>query len=80
LRNDVLGTEVVLRGADPELCDALARKGFDVVRRPDVILIEVEGEARVGEVLADAIAAGAHVVEVSRRRETLEDLFMRRSR
>ena len=42
-------------------------------------MIEVEGEARVGEVLQDALAAGAQVVEVSRRRETLEDLFLRRA-
>jgi ABC-2 type transport system ATP-binding protein len=79
LRSDVLGTEVVLAHAPEELCTALAAKGFNVVRRPDVVLVEIEGEARVGEVLADALGAGAHVVELSRKRETLEDLFLRRA-
>jgi ABC-2 type transport system ATP-binding protein len=39
----------------------------------------VVGEARVGEVLRAALDAGAHVVEVTPRRETLEDLFLRRA-
>jgi ABC-2 type transport system ATP-binding protein len=49
------------------------------MRRPDVVLVEIEGEARVGEALAEAMAAGAHVVELSPKRETLEDLFLRRA-
>lgn len=79
LRGDVLGTEITLADAGDELCDKLAALGCSVSRRPDVVLIGVEGEARVSEVLREALAAGARVIEVSRRRETLEDLFMRRS-
>jgi ABC-2 type transport system ATP-binding protein len=79
LRGDVLRTEVVLAHASDALCDALAGRGLAVVRRPDVVLVEIEGEAYVGEVLSEAIGAGAQVVEVSRRRETLEDLFLRRA-
>jgi ABC-2 type transport system ATP-binding protein len=79
LRGEVLGTEVALAGATPELCGELGDKGFTVVRRPDVVLVEIEGEAPVGEVLQMALAAGAQVVEVSRRRETLEDLFLLRA-
>ena len=79
LRGDVLGTEITLAGADDELSDKLAALGCSVSRRTDVVLIGVEGEAQVTEVLREALAAGARVIEVSRRRETLEDLFMRRS-
>jgi ABC-2 type transport system ATP-binding protein len=79
LRRDVLGTEIVLAEAPEALCDALTAKGFNVVRRPDVVLVEIEGDAHVGEVLTEALARGARVVELSRRRETLEDLFLRRA-
>ena len=42
-------------------------------------MVEVEGEARVREVLERSLRAGAQVVEVTPRRETLEDLFLRRA-
>ena len=35
--------------------------------------------ASVGEVLRAALDAGAQVVEVTPKRETLEDLFLRRA-
>jgi ABC-2 type transport system ATP-binding protein len=79
LRGEVLGTEVALAGATPELCDELTGKGFTLVRRPDVVLVEIQGEAPVGEVLRSALDAGAQVIEVSRKRETLEDLFLLRA-
>jgi ABC-2 type transport system ATP-binding protein len=79
VRGDVLGTEIVLAGASEALCTALAASGLTVGRRPDVVVVELEGEARVGEVLKQALAAGAQVVEVSRRRETLEDLFLKKA-
>jgi ABC-2 type transport system ATP-binding protein len=79
LRGEVLRTEITLAGADEALREALRAKGLGVGVRPDVVVVDLEGEARVGEVLKDALAAGAQVVEVSRRRETLEDLFLRRA-
>ncbi len=79
LRGDVLGTEVALAAASDALCDALTEQGFKLIRRPDVVLIEIDGEARVGEVLKQALAAGARVTEVSRKRETLEDLFLKKA-
>ncbi len=79
LRGDVLGTEIVLARASEELCASLARSGFHVARRTELVLVELEGEARVGEVLEQALAAGAQVVEVSRKRETLEDVFLRQA-
>jgi ABC-2 type transport system ATP-binding protein len=79
LRGEVLGAEIVLAGATDELCASLTSRGFDVVRRSELVLVELEGEERVGEVLEAALAAKAHVLEVSRKRETLEDVFLRQA-
>ena len=79
LRGEVLGTEIALAAASDALCAELAAEGFTVSRGPTCSLVEIEGEARVGEVLKDALAAGAQVIEVVPKRETLEDLFLRRA-
>ncbi|MFT3775654.1 MAG: ABC transporter ATP-binding protein [Minicystis sp.] len=79
LRGEVLATEITLAGADDALSAKLEADGLTVKRRPDVVVVSCEGEAKVSDVLQAALAAGAQVVEVSRRRETLEDLFMRRA-
>jgi ABC-2 type transport system ATP-binding protein len=42
-------------------------------------VVEVESALRVEEVLKLALAHGSHIVEVAPRKETLEDLFMRRA-
>jgi ABC-2 type transport system ATP-binding protein len=79
LRGDVIRTEVTLANVGPELESALVEKGFTVHRRPDLVIVDVEGEGRVGEALRAALDGGAQVVEVTPRRETLEDLFLRRA-
>jgi ABC-2 type transport system ATP-binding protein len=58
---------------------ALSAAGFKVIGRGTNTVVEIEGEARVAEVLALALANAARVVEVTSKRETLEDLFMRRA-
>jgi ABC-2 type transport system ATP-binding protein len=79
LRGDVIRTEVMLAGVGADLESALVEMGFTVNRRPDLVLVDILGEGRVGEVLRVALDAGAQVVEVTPRRETLEDLFLRRA-
>jgi ABC-2 type transport system ATP-binding protein len=79
LRGEVLRTEVTLAHVSAELAEELAGKGLSVNRRAEVVVVDVEGEDRVREVLRAALEAGAHVVEVTPRRETLEDLFLRRA-
>jgi ABC-2 type transport system ATP-binding protein len=79
LRGEVLRTEVTLVGATPALIQALHAAGFSASPRGGVTFVEVEGDARVREALETALAAGAQVVEVTPRRETLEDLFLRRA-
>ena len=79
LRGDVIRTEVTLAGVNEALETLLVEKGFTVNRRPDLVLVDVEGEGRVGDALRAALDAGAQVVEVTPKRETLEDLFLRRA-
>jgi ABC-2 type transport system ATP-binding protein len=79
LRGDVLRTEVTLASVSDEAKAALAEARFELLERPGVHMIEVEGEARVDELLAIALEHKARVVEVSPKKETLEDLFMRRA-
>jgi ABC-2 type transport system ATP-binding protein len=74
----VLRTEIVLAEVGEALRAELAPLGA-LKERPGVTVIEVEGDARVGDTLRVALAGGAKVVEVVPRRETLEDLFMRRA-
>jgi ABC-2 type transport system ATP-binding protein len=79
LRGEVLHTDVVVGGMSAELRDKLVADGFSVKDRADVVLVAVEGEERVSELLSAVLAANAKVLEVSPKRETLEDLFMRRA-
>ena len=79
LRGDVLRTDVSLAGASAELRAGLEGAGYVVRDRGDVLLVEVVGQSAVGDVLSQALAAGAAVVEVTPRRETLEGLFMNRA-
>ncbi|AUX45597.1 ABC transporter ATP-binding protein [Sorangium cellulosum] len=79
LRGDVLRTDITLAGATDALLAQLAAMGFATSRRGDVALVDVQGEAHVQKVLEQSLAAGAQIVEVTPRRETLEDLFMRRA-
>ena len=79
LRSDVLRTDVILGGASDALVGKLEAAGLTVKKRPEVVVIEVEDEAKVGDVLKDALAEGASVLELARKRETLEDLFLRQA-
>jgi len=79
LRGEVLRTEITLAALDDAAKAALEGAGLTLQERPGVFLIDVEGEARVDEVLALALEHKARVVEVSPKKETLEDLFMRRA-
>ncbi len=79
LRGDVLRTDVTLAGMSEALQSSLEASGHRVHARADVMVVEVEGEKQVGDVLRAALEAGAQVIEVSPRRETLEDLFLRRA-
>jgi ABC-2 type transport system ATP-binding protein len=79
LRAEVRRVEVTLAGVSQALRDQLAGDGLVVQEAGGHVMVEVEGDDRVPKVLAAALEAHARVVEVAPRRETLEDLFMRRA-
>jgi ABC-2 type transport system ATP-binding protein len=79
LRGEVLHTDVTLAGASASLRSALSEQGLKVHERPDVIVVELQGDAKVASLLRQALDAGAQVIEVTPRRETLEDLFLKRA-
>jgi ABC-2 type transport system ATP-binding protein len=79
LRSDVRRVEVTLGDVPESLAGKLAADGFVNRRVGEHLLVEIEGDGNVPKVLGDALSAGARVVEVIPRRETLEDLFMRRA-
>jgi ABC-2 type transport system ATP-binding protein len=79
LRGDVLRTDITLAGMSESLRSTLEELGCRVHARADVVVVEVEGDKQVADALRAALGAGAQVIEVAPRRETLEDLFLRRA-
>ncbi len=79
LRGEVLHTDVALDQASEELEGRMKQEGHKTHRRAGLLVVEIQGSSRVHEVLRAALDAGAPVVEVTPRRETLEDLFFRRA-
>jgi ABC-2 type transport system ATP-binding protein len=79
LRAEVRRVEVTLGDVPPALRERLTADGLTVKEAGGDVVIEIEGDDKVPKILAAALEAGARVVEVAPRRETLEDLFMRRA-
>ena len=79
LRSDVRRVEVTLAEAIDELAQELSKLGLSSHRVGEHLVVDVEGDANIPRVLQAALARGSRVVEVTPRRETLEDLFMRRA-
>jgi ABC-2 type transport system ATP-binding protein len=79
LRSDVRRVEVTLVDVPETLPALLTADGFPNHRVGEHLQVDVEGESNVPKVLGAALQAGARVVEIIARRETLEDLFMRRA-
>jgi ABC-2 type transport system ATP-binding protein len=79
LRAEVRRVEVTLGDVSTALRERLIADGFSVQDSAGHVVVEIEGDDKVPKVLAAALEASARVVEVAPRRETLEDLFMRRA-
>jgi ABC-2 type transport system ATP-binding protein len=82
--NELLGagdrrSEVALRDVPPEVRESLAKLGHVIKELGKGIAVEVEGDERMKEVLELALANGARVEHVTPKRETLEDIFVRRA-
>jgi ABC-2 type transport system ATP-binding protein len=72
-------SEVTLGGVPAALRDALAGSGHLTRTVGDRLVMEVEGEQAVRQVVLQALEAGARLESVAPKRETLEDLFVRRA-
>jgi ABC-2 type transport system ATP-binding protein len=72
-------SEVTLGSVPQALRDALVGSGHLTRAVGDRLVMEVEGDAAVRDVVARAFEAGARLESVTPKRETLEDLFVRRA-
>jgi ABC-2 type transport system ATP-binding protein len=79
LRGDVMHTEITLANVSDALRSAFVAEELPMRERPGIVQLEILGEAKVADVLQRALAEGARVLEVTPRKETLEDLFLRRA-
>jgi ABC-2 type transport system ATP-binding protein len=82
--SDLLGDsghrfEVTLRDAPEELAKALASMGVTTRAMGARVTFEVEGDAQLRAVLEKVLSTSAHVEAVMPKRETLEDVFVRRA-
>lgn len=83
LQRNALYTDIVLTG-ERETLEAMAKTLGDIegvkVEKPEALLrVAAMGDEAVAAVLSAALEAKIRVVEVVPRRETLEDLFVRRA-
>ena len=79
LRSEARRVDIILAEISEELEKRLAEQGFRGRRVGEHLQVDIEGDNKVKDVLTLALQGGAKVVEVVDRRETLEDLFMRRA-
>jgi ABC-2 type transport system ATP-binding protein len=77
LNRNVRRTDVVLSAASEELERELSSGGLSSRRAGERLVVAASGDDDVKRVLTAALGAGAAVVEVTPRHETLEDLFVR---
>jgi ABC-2 type transport system ATP-binding protein len=77
LKQEVKRIDVVLGGASAEFERACEDQGLRTRRVTDRLVVELQGQGKVRELVERAIAAGAEILELTPRHETLEDLFVR---
>jgi ABC-2 type transport system ATP-binding protein len=71
--------EVTVGGASKSLRDARAAIASATREVGDLLVMDVEGDSAVRDVVQRALADGARLESVTPKRETLEDLFVRRA-
>jgi ABC-2 type transport system ATP-binding protein len=72
-------SEITLGGASDALREALSGMGHVARALGDALVLEVEGDEAVRRVVERALADGARLEGLTPKRETLEDLFVRRA-
>ncbi|MEO8797895.1 MAG: ABC transporter ATP-binding protein [Polyangiaceae bacterium] len=71
--------EITLENASSELRSALEETGLTVREVASALVLDAVGDEAVKNVLERALASGAKVVRVAPKRETLEEIFVRRA-
>jgi ABC-2 type transport system ATP-binding protein len=79
LSEDKRRSEVTLAGASQELRRSLEPLATSSRMAGEAFVIDLEGEVALRTIIERAIAAGARIESVAPKRETLEDLFVRRA-
>lgn len=77
LKREVRRIDVTLAAANEELLSSFEAEKHAIRRVGERVTVELEGEALLSGVLERALRAGARVVEVAPRHESLEELFVR---
>jgi ABC-2 type transport system ATP-binding protein len=77
LKSEVREVEIVLEQASDALLDEVSQSGHEVKKAGERVVVIIHGRGKVDAVLKSAHDAGAAVLEVTPRHETLEDLFVR---
>jgi ABC-2 type transport system ATP-binding protein len=72
-------SEITIGGASDALREALAPLAHVTRAVGDLLVMEVDGDAQVRAVVERAFLEGARLESVAAKRETLEDLFVRRA-
>ncbi len=72
-------SEITLTLVSPELRAAILALGVKAHDMAGAFIVEVEGDAKIRDVLAKALAAGANIDAVTPKRETLEAIFVRKA-
>jgi ABC-2 type transport system ATP-binding protein len=72
-------SEITIGGASAALREALSAQAQAVRTVGDRLVMEVEGDAAVRDVVTRALAEGARLESITPKRETLEDVFVRRA-
>jgi ABC-2 type transport system ATP-binding protein len=81
---DLLGSgtrrsEIAIGGASPAVRESIAAMGHAPQDMGELLVLEVDGETAVKDVVLCALEGGARLESVVPKRETLEDLFVRRA-
>ena len=77
LRRDVKLIDIFLAGMDSDRYAKLGNLNFVAERLGSRVMVRIEGSEKLQKALALLLSHGFHVIEVSPRQETLEDLFVR---
>ncbi|HEX8796778.1 MAG TPA: ABC transporter ATP-binding protein [Polyangiaceae bacterium] len=72
-------SEITIGGASEALRKSLGEQAHAVRAMGDRLVMEVEGDAAVRDVVTRALAEGARLESVTPKRETLEDVFVRKA-